>query len=129
MASPEPKNITVTNNDQGPRYVFTSRGMEVVPAGGVLETVASDAQIEGITSQTIQNTDKAPMFTVEGGDDATKAPEPLEGMGVAKLRSIAEAEDVQLTGRKDGETDLPDLKTAKEIAEAITAKRNATANA
>lgn len=121
-----PIDITVTNNDQGPRYVFTSRGMEVVPAGGVLETVASAAQIAAIKSQTIQNTEAAPMFAVTGGD-ADDAKDPLEGLPVAKLRSIAAAEGVQLTGRKDGETALPDLKTADEITAAIVAHRAANA--
>lgn len=122
----EVRDITVTNNDQGPRYIHTHRGTEVLRKGDVLATVATGAQVEAIKSQIIAGTDDVPMFTVEGGssDGGTDdAPAALESLTIAQLRKVAVREEVILTGRKDGDTALPDLTKADEIRAAIEAKR------
>ena len=125
------RKIAITNNDQGPRYVFTARGQEVIRPGDTLTTEASEAQIQAIEATHISDTDEVEMFTVESTDDdldtGSDQGNALEGLPLAKLRSIAAAEGVPLTGRKDlgGGNDLPDLKKAADIIEAIKANRAA----
>jgi len=125
--------VTLTNNDVGPRYAFTARGMEVVQSGASLDTEMNSAQIDGLEDELVHGTDDVERWTVERitsidddhngqGDDGSAA---LAKLPVTKLREIAEAEGVLLTGRKDGDTVLPDLKSAKDIAAAIQAKRDA----
>lgn len=127
------RKVAITNNDQGPRYVFTARGQEVIQPGQTLTTEATGAQIDGINLGRMEGSD-APMFTVERTDDdldtgADKG-KALAGLPVAQLRSVAEAEGVALTGRKDAEDKpLPDLTKAAEIIAAIEAHRQANASA
>lgn len=123
--------VAITNNDVGPRFANTQRGQEVVPSGGTLETTMNGHEIEALDHDFVHNTDDVPRWTVTrvGGDlqaDSERGAE-LKDLPVTKLRAIAEAETVALTGRVDPETQkpLPDLKSAADIAAAILAKRAA----
>jgi len=132
MADTGNKKVAITNNDQGPRYVFTARGMEVIPKGGVLETEASEAQLTAIEDAEIANAEGVAMFSVAGITriEGESEPQPLDKLSLTALRKLAAAEEVPLKDRKDGEgNSLPDLKTASDIAEAIQAKRDASSGA
>jgi hypothetical protein len=123
------RKVAITNNDGGPRSVYTARGQVIVRVGETLNTVMNVAQLRSLEDEFVTGTEDAPRWTVEGtdgdldaGSDQGKA---LDSLPVAKLRQIAEAEEVALTGRVDPGTNeaLPDLKKASDIAAAIQAKR------
>lgn len=126
----KPERIELTNNDNGPRFAFTSRGQEVVKMGETLTTEVSVDQLRDLRGQIIDGTDDAPRWTIDGstadldtGADQEKA---LESLPVAKLRQIAEAEGVPLSGRVDDDNKaLPDITTKGEIISAIRAARTA----
>jgi len=124
------RKVLVTNNDVGPRFINTARGQETILVGQTLGTEMTGAQIDALDDEYVHNTEDAPRFTVDllDGDipaagDQGKA---LKSLSVSKLREIAAAEGVQLTGRTNpdnaGEA-LPDLTKAADIASAIEAHR------
>jgi len=121
--------VAITNNDVGPRFVNSQKGQEVVTVGGTLETTMNGHQLDALDHDFVENTDDVPRWSVvkvsgELQADSTRGKE-LKDLPVAELRKIAVAEEVQLAGRIDPDTQkpLPDLKTAPDIAAAIEAKR------
>lgn len=132
MADDQPKPVkrTVTNLDQGPRFVHALGMMTVVPQEAAITASFTPAELDEIEEQECSNSE-APRFDITGAsDDDSEGPAEgtdLSKLSVSKLRKMADGENVQLTGRTDpgtGET-LPDLKSAADIAAAIEAKRTA----
>lgn len=113
--------VTITSNAPGPRYVHTLRGMEMIPAGGSLETEASDEQRDAIEESWLDDDHTDPMFTVEARKPsakpaAAKTPEvekPLAEQSVTALRKLAKAESI----------DLGDASTPADMAAKITEAR------
>jgi hypothetical protein len=123
---PDLQKLDVTNNDQGTRFLWADggTGTQVFLKPGETKTVSlSEGQFKAAEAMLVADTEDDRVFSFdnagEGGDN-----KPLAKHPISELRQIAEAEGVALTGRKDGDgKDLPDLKTAKDIAAAIEAKR------
>ena len=119
--------FSITSNAPGPRYAWTSRGMEVIRPKETVETMASALQIAEIERQ--KEEDGSDRFTVEtieapAGDDGDG--EKLDSLTVVQLRKIADEEGVQLTGRPDpadATKTLPDITLKADIVAAIEAKR------
>lgn len=128
----KPIKVDLINNDLGPRYVFTLRGMEAVQSGQTLTTEMNRAQLRSLDSEFVHDTDDVERWTVTRADgdheESRDEGKALVDLPVAKLRKVAEAEGVALTNRgkaEDGTTDLPDLTKGADIAAAIQAKRDA----
>jgi hypothetical protein len=122
---------TVTNLDQGPRFIIVGGTTVVIPRGETYTGELTEAEVTDIEGQ--QSSDsEAPRFDVSAADsDAGDGvgegeAKPLASRPVAELRKMADAEGVALTDRKGaGGENLPDLKSAADIAAAIEAKRAA----
>jgi hypothetical protein len=125
----KPVKLTVTNLDQGPRYVHQLGTMRVIGRSSAITALFTPAEADDIREQQCSDSE-APRFDVESAgasaDEGSTEGKPLDKRPVAELRKMAEAEGVLLTDRKtEGGEPLPDLKTAGEIAAAIEAKRAA----
>lgn len=111
--------VTVTNNDIGPRYVHTARGMEVIAAGLSLATIMSATQIAAAKLDKAEG-GEVDRFTIEGGDVADEA--DRSNLSVTALRKLAEEAGIQLKGRKDGDgKDLPDITSKPDLLTALEA--------
>jgi hypothetical protein len=131
-ADSKPTKRKVTNLDQGPRFVHALGVMTVIPRGAAITATFTAAEVEEMTDAQCSDSE-APRFDVSTAEgDTPPGPteaegKPLASQPLAALRKMAADENFELTGRKDPTTqaDLPDLKSAADIAAAIEAKRAA----
>lgn len=135
--TPKVHAVTLANNEPGPRYAWTMRGMEVVQAGNELTTEVNADQLRALRGEVIENTDPAVerwTITSADGDDLEfedgPQEKPLSELSVTKLRAIAGAEGYALTDRPDPADPtkkLPDATSAKAIIDVIEKGRAAKA--